>query len=106
MKFYKEDGKENIGSTKPLDITLETALKEIESLPEVEGNFIGFINDEEETIQFVRFDDEWLIDVPVIEKGKYAYSLQDSGLSTGTVNSITKAFFIGDDWRSFCDLTK
>jgi hypothetical protein len=106
MKYYKNDGKEYIDGRKPKEITLEAALQEIENLPyTVRDNFIGFINEKGETIQFPRYErDNWLIDVPVFEKGKYAYSLNDNGLTTEKVKEVVKKFFSGENWQSLCNL--
>lgn len=105
MKYYKDDGKEYTDGNKPKEINLEVALKEVDKLPTTEGNFIGFVKEKEETIQFVRFEkDGWLIDVPVFEKGKYAYSLNDTELTTEKVKEIVKKFFLGENWQSLCNL--
>jgi hypothetical protein len=106
LKYYKDDGKVRIDCTKPKDITLSIALQEVQSLPTVEGNFVGFINEKDESIQFIHEEDGWLIDVPIIEKGTFAYSLQDDGLSTETVKNIVKKFFMDEDWHSLCNLSK
>jgi hypothetical protein len=108
MKYYKNDGKECIDGRKPKEITLEVALQEIENLPfTVRDNFIGFINEKGETIQFPRYEkDNWLIDVPVIEKGRFACSLNDSDLTTEKVKEIVKKFFLGENWQSLCNLKR
>lgn len=107
MKFFKEDGKEYISGDSPKEVTLEVALKEIDKLPMVEGNFIGFINEKEETIQFIRFEENnWLIDVPIFEKDAYSCSLQDDDLTTEKVKEIVRKFFSGENWKSLCDLRK
>lgn len=107
MKYYKDDGKEHIDGRKPKEISLEVALREVDKLPTTEGNFIGFVKENEETIQFVQSEeDSWLIDVPVIEKGKFSHSLNDGNLSTEKVKEIVKSFFLGENWQSLCNLKK
>ena len=106
MKYYKNAGKAYIDGNKPEAITLETALQEIDKLPfTVKDNFIGFVTEKGETIQFPRYaKDNWLIDVPVFENGKYSYSLNDRELTTEKVKEIVKRFFLGGDWQSLCTL--
>ncbi len=66
MKMYKEGGEENIPQDRPTDTNMKRALKQPDKHPTVEGNFIGFVNEEDETVQFIRFDkNRWLIDVPI-----------------------------------------
>ena len=105
MKYYKDDGKDQI---REKEITLETALMEMErfsSKEQFDGNFIGFTKSKEETIQFIREEkDNWLIDVPVLENGKYSYSLNDRELTTEKVKEIVTRFFLGEDWQSVCNL--
>ncbi len=106
MKYYKDDGKEHIEGTKPKEISLADALEEIGKFPTVEGNFIGFVNEKDETVQFIKDgEDSWLIDVPVMKNGEFA-SLQDSDLKTEKVQAIVKKFFAGEDYRSMCNLSK
>ena len=60
MKYYKDDGKELINQTNPRESSLENALKEIDAFPTSDGNFIGFINEKDETIQFHKnAEDAW-----------------------------------------------
>jgi hypothetical protein len=107
LKYYKYDGKTQIDTTKPKEISLENALKEIGNFPTVRDNYIGFVNEEDGTIQFIKEnDDSWLIDVPIKENDEYVYSLQDSDLTTEEVQTIVKKFFSGDDYQSLCNLSK
>ena len=107
MNYYKDDGKELIYETKPKEILIENALKEIDVFPATEGNFIGFINEKDETIQFHKNkEDAWVLDVPVVENGYFIYSLTDDDLKTEKVKSIVKNFFLGENWRYLCNLTK
>jgi len=107
LKYYKDDGKECINGTNPKEISIENALEEIETFPTTEGNFVGFINEKDETIQFHKNEgDAWVLDVPVVENGYFIYSLKDDDLTTEKVKSIVKKFFLGENWQSLCSLTK
>ncbi len=107
MKYYKDDGKELINGTNPKEISVEDALEEIDAFSTTEGNFIGFINEKDETIQFHKNEeDAWVLDVPVVENGYFIYSLKDDDLTTEKVKSIVKKFFLGENWQSLCSLTK
>jgi hypothetical protein len=106
LKYYKDDGKRSIDSNNSEEISLNDALKEIDNLPAVEGNFIGFINEKEESIQFLRFEDDWLLDAPILKNGKFVFSLQDDDLTTEKVKKIIESFYLGQNWQSICNLTK
>jgi len=110
MKLFKNDGQQEISGDTPIDTTLKTALTEIEMFPieeQQQGSFIGFINEKNETIQFIRFTkDNWLIDVPLMKGKRYSHSLQESELSTKKVKQIVRKFFIKGDWKSECDFNK
>jgi hypothetical protein len=107
LKYYKDDGKERINETKPIECSIEDALKEIDAFPTTEGNFIGFINEKDETIQFHKNEeDDWVLDVPVVENGYFIYSLKDDDLTTEKVKIIVKKFFLGENWQYLCRLTK
>ena len=107
MKYYKVDGKEDVDEVKPRESSIENALNEIDALPVTEGNFIGFVNEKDETIQFHRNEeDAWVLDLPVVENGYFIYSLQDDDLTTEKVKSIVKKFFLGENWQYLCNLTK
>jgi hypothetical protein len=107
LKYYKDDGKELINGTNPKEISVEDALEEIDAFSTTEGNFIGFINEKDETIQFHKNEeDAWVLDVPVVENGYFIYSLKDDDLTTEKVKSIVKKFFLGENWQSLCSLTK
>lgn len=101
MKYFKNDAEEN---SEDKEISLDFALKEIDKESKNEGNFIGFTNENGETIQFIREgEDDWLIDFPTPEKEYVA--LQDSGLTTEKVKEIVKMFSLNQNWRSLCKLT-
>lgn len=107
MKYYKNAGKEYIDQDKPKEVSLEIALREVDNLPVTEGNFIGFTDEKAATIQFIHLEpNSWLIDVPVIEKGKFVYSLQDQDLTTENVKGIVRKFFSGENWQTLCNLKK
>lgn len=110
MRYYKDDGKMNIEGQKPEEISLQVALQEVDKIPSEDvygGNFIGFTGEKGKSIQFIRKEqDSWMIDVPVLENGKFAYSLQDMDLTTEKVKDIVKKFYLGENWESLCNLTK
>jgi len=110
LKFFRDEGKGRIGVDSPKEVTLEFVLTEVDrlsSLTEIEGNFIGLINEKEETIQFIRFEENsWLIDVPILEEDIYSYSLQDDELTTEKVKDVIKRFFCGENWKSLCNLRR
>ncbi len=107
MKYYKDDGKERINETNLREISIENALKEIDVFPTTEGNFIGFINEKDETIQFHKKEENaWVLDVPVVENGYFIYNLKDDDLTTEKVKIIVKKFFLGENWQYLCSLTK
>lgn len=106
MKMYKDDGKERIPSDNPREVNLKEALREVDKFSTVEGNFVGFINEKEETIQFVRFEeDQWLIDVPIFQDGKFLYSLQDE-IKYSQVKGIVTNFSEGKEWKNLCNLRR
>jgi len=110
MKLFKDDGKDIIDGDSPIEISSERALEEIEIHPTwkiCEGNYIGFVNDRDETIQFQRHQENgWTIDVPIIEAGKYTHSLQVEDLSTESVKQIVTRFFQDSDWESLCNFRR
>ena len=87
--------------------SIENALNEIVAFPITEGNFIGFINEKDETIQFHKNEeDAWVLDLPVVENANFMLSLKDDDLTTEKVKIIVKKFFLGENWRYLCRLTK
>jgi hypothetical protein len=103
LRFYKDDGKEYIGAESPKEVTLEVALKEIDKFPTIDDNFIGFVNEKEEAIQFVRFEENaWLTDAPILEKR----TLARVRLTTEKVKDIVKKFFVGEDLKSSLNLRR
>ena len=108
MYYFIDNGDEHIPANSPKAVSLETFFTELDKLPYTyEDNFIGLINEQEETIQFIRFEDDgWLLDVPIIKDGIYSHSLQDSDLSTFQVREIVKKFFEGKHWMALCNLKR
>jgi hypothetical protein len=109
LRFYKDDGKQYISGDAPKEISLEAALAEVDRLPfEEDGSrFIGFANEKEETIRFLRFEENSrLIDVPIDEEGSYSYSLQDDDLTTEGVKDVVRKFFAGENWKLPLNLKK
>ncbi|MDH5595654.1 MAG: hypothetical protein OEY40_02935 [Candidatus Bathyarchaeota archaeon] len=105
MKMFKNDGKEHIPADNPIEVNLERALREVDKFPTVEGNFIGFFNEKDETIHFMRGEENsWFIDVPIVEEDTYSYSLQDNDLTTEAVKGVIERFFRGEDWKPLCNL--
>ena len=109
MKYYKIDEKEEIDGNNPKEISLEVALREIDKqsidpFGDILEYFIGFVKNNEEKIQFIRYEENsWYIDVPILEKGENSHSLNDDDLSTEKVKEIVKRFFLGENWRSLCN---
>lgn len=108
IKMYIDSKFNYILSDDPIEINCETAVDEILKFPtseEYDGGFIGFENNRDEVIQFVRnHKDDWLIDVPINIEGHYSHSLQDNGLSTSDVLAIIRAFCHNDSWKGYCNL--
>ncbi len=101
MKYFTNSTEK---SSEDKEISLDFAFKEIDKESTNEGNFIGFTDDNGETIQFIREgEDNWLLDVPTPEKEYVA--LQDSGLTTEKVKEIVKLFSLNQNWRSLCELS-
>jgi hypothetical protein len=107
MRYYKEDGRHSIESSQPVEIPLENALAEIEGFPSgSEENFVGFVNDANVSVQFIRHGTEqWLVDAPVVEAGKFAYSLEGEA-TTAEVKEIVRRFAQGEFWRGVVRLVR
>lgn len=104
--MYEEAGDESIPGARPIQVSLKKALREVNDHDAVEGNFIGLVNEKDETIQFIRFDtDEWLIDVPVIIDRKFAYSRQDR-LNLSQAKEIVSRFSKDEKWEDLCHLRR
>lgn len=106
MKYFKDDLKTVISGENPEKIELEDALKQIESFPNGEGNFIGFVNDNDESIQFIKCENnDWMIDIPIIEPGEFIKSKQTLISSDLTIDVIKK-FFGGSSIEEIIKITK
>jgi hypothetical protein len=111
LYMFLNDGERIIDPNSPIRVSIETAVEELLRIPhqdDFDGAFIGFSNDYDETIQFIRFDDDsWLIDVPVLdEDGNYQYSLQDMNLRTYHVKQIIENFNDGEEWKGLIRLSR
>ena len=102
MKMHLNDGKRDV---EDVEVSLKEALGEIGKHPpcsEEVDSFIGFTRNEEEICQFVRFgEDDWLIDVPINEKGECCkYTMQADHLTTSAVREVLIRFFGGGEkWK-------
>lgn len=111
MKFFKNDRDEHIDGNSPQTISLQAAIRTIESFPRVRDDgddfFLGFVNDNDETIQFVQYEDgNWMIDVPIFKGGKFAYSVEADDLDMDVVKEIVTNFFKGVEWKHLCKLER
>ena len=105
LRYYKNDGIQRVEAQDACPIDEQKALREVKRLPIGDGNFIGFVNDRKEVIQFIRRSlNLWLIDVPVTISGHYVKSLQCENLPTDKVKEIVVRFFADGDWQSLCTL--
>jgi len=88
-----------IPASSPEPVSYASAVNLLREMPtdlEYDGNFIGFINEDDETVQFIRVSrDSWLMDIPIVVKGKYDHSLRKEELTTENVESIVAEFFKG-----------
>ena len=98
MKWFVNSLRKYIPSSDPEKIRLEEALKELELLPSIKefsDNFIGFVNEKEETVQFIRREkDVWLLDIPITEDGIYSHSINEE-LTLAKVKDVVFLFFQG-----------
>ncbi len=110
MKYFINSRKKKIKSKRAKQIALPDALMLIDQFPylqEFKNGFIGFVNDKNETIQFIRDEyNSWILDFPFLVDAKYQYSYQDNELTTKSVKLIVEAFFEGKDWKKNCDLKR
>lgn len=110
MKLFKNDGKEDIPGSQPVEVSLEGALQEIDAFPEAKKDddfFIGFVNDKDETVQFIKNEGgTWFVDAPVVENGEYRYSMQADEVETATIKDIVMSFFGCRDWKTLCKLER
>lgn len=102
VRFFKDDGKENIDEDSPIEISLADALDEIDKFPTLEeykGNLIGFFNERGAGVNFIRREPNvWLLDIPAQDDDDMFYvSLSDDTLSTEAVKEIVDSFFTNID---------
>jgi hypothetical protein len=91
--------------TDATETSLPTAIEAIEKEGKHEGNFIGFTNDSDETIQFIRVEpDDWLVDVPVYVNGEYANYSMKAVATMPQVKQMVELFFQGGKWRDVVEL--
>ena len=109
VRFYRQDGKEDICYEEAKTISLEDALGYVESHPVNEGDdvgyFIGFINEKDEEVQFVRFDTEdWMVDASIQKHDKLESWQGDA--NTSQVKQIVSLFANGKGWQKVVKLSK
>ena len=86
-------------------VNLSTAIEAIEAESWREGNFVGFVNDLDETLQFIRVEqNEWLVDVPIYVEGKYAEYSMKGVASTLQVRQMVMLFYEPGNWKQVVDL--
>ncbi len=102
MRMWCLTNDKDIPVEETVEITLEDAFKEVKNFPSEEeydgpegGPFLGFTNEEDEAIQFPYREEElWVIDIPVLSKGKFAFTV-NAYLMTSEVNAVIALFFNG-----------
>lgn len=94
--------------TEERQVTLEEALDFLRSFPTGEKtveNFIGFVRENNDTIQFVHVtQDEWFLDIPLQDPSTQTWNkitLQLENVSTAAVNRIISHFFTDPGFISF-----
>lgn len=104
----------DISGDEPIYINYDQAVAELEKFPTFEeyeenggpefGPFIGFINQNDETIQFSTRDKEndiWIIDIPVSYKGLIVFII-NFPLNSIEVRNIIKNYFSGsNNYKAF-----
>lgn len=102
MKMYCLTNEKDVSGDDPISLTLEQAFMELDKFPSSEeykgpegGPFIGFVNQNQEIIQFGsrgREDDNWMIDIPVFHKNKFIFTINFT-LNTEEVKNVIEKFF-------------
>jgi len=94
----------NSKTEEDVEISLAESFNYIDQVPTNENSteaFVGFVNEKEEVIQFLRHsDDKWLFDIPLqdLETKKWINKiLQLDGITTALVKRIVENFFVDDD---------
>jgi len=87
------------------ETTLTKAIEAIDGEGMYKGNFIGFLNDSDETVQFIHVEqDEWLVDVPAYVNGEYANYSMKAVATTHQVKRMVELFFQSGKWRDVVEL--
>ena len=93
-----------IDAEKNIKISKTTAIERIKKQSteaEVPDNFLGFINQQGETLQLLRRNENfWSLDSPVASGGSYSSSIQKDNLTTDQIIKITSVFFDGGNWQN------
>ena len=104
LRMHLNSPARHIPSKEAIKVSLDDALAEMDVFPsyeEYKGGFIGFINDNGESLQFIRFgEDSWFVDAPFVKRGDYAFSRQIE-ITYTTARSIVERFFQGEDLRKY-----
>lgn len=104
MKYFCLTNDKEISGDYPEEINLKQALSELENFPSLGeykgpegGPFLGFVNENEEVIQFGIRDKEndlWTIDIPILYNNEFVFSFESTS-NTSELNDIINAFFSG-----------
>ena len=105
MKMYCLTNDKHVSNEDPVELTLEQALREVDTFPSLEESHLpeqrapslGFVNDDDEVIQFdMREGDSWGLDIPLVDRehGRFVLSL-NAWLSTLQVQKLVTTFFEG-----------
>jgi len=98
MRYFIEAPNESISGDNPKSIDLEQAWLKLEELfvSQGQGVFIGFVNENNQTLQFMaKAKEKWLLDRPVIKNGQYIKSEQKS-VDLIQMKAETEKFFQAD----------
>ena len=91
--------------TEETAVNLSKAIEAVENHTWKQGNFVGFVNDLDETLQFIRAEeDEWLVDVPVYVDARYADYSMKAVACTLQVKQMVRLFFEGGKWKEVVEL--
>ena len=92
----------DVSGEEHISLTLEQAFIELDKFPSFEeyegpegGPFIGFVNQNQEVIQFSsrdKEDDAWMIDIPVLHKNTFILTINFT-LHTEEVKNVIEKFF-------------
>jgi hypothetical protein len=102
MRMYCLTNDKNVSVEDEIHLTLQQALREVETfpsneesrLPSQEGFHLGFVNDQDEAIQFFRDGDSWELDIPLVDKERGTGALAlNACLTTREVQDLVSSFF-------------